>query len=432
MGFKQHIQESAGSTAVFTYGRMNPPTQGHAKVIQKTIDHATKVRGTPHIFISHSHDSKKNPLAPEHKLAAVQAAYKDVTVAVSTKETAGPIQIAKHLHQQGHQHLVMVAGSDRVDEYHKLLHKYNNKEYSFKSIKVVSAGQRDPDAEGAEGISGTKMREYAAAGKKEEFKSNLMAGLSDSHRESIYNETRKGMKIDEESSVRFDWGTPEGTKYMKKLTPGETAEVAVKPKKSLREQYFANQIYRLGDLVTTNEGTTGHIVYRGTNYVTIRNAVNEMSKHWLDSIHESPDNDDTPTAEVKVSNKKSVDSFKDLTKKKEIEKTSVQVKAVKEPVNELTISAVVSMKDTNRSALTLPALLMSPEQREAAATERAQAQQISFGGYVTQNFDKCPAAVTRFNKLIADKFTPTTAVKSPVSSNWTTYRRQQFKHKVID
>ena len=433
MGFKQHIQEASGSTAVFTYGRMNPPTQGHAKVIQKTIDHATKIGGVPHVFISHSHDSKKNPLAPEHKLAAVQAAFKGVNAAVSTKEMSGPIQLAKHLNQQGHEHLVMVAGSDRVNEYHALLHKYNNKEYSFKSIKVVSAGQRDPDAEGAAGISGTKMREFAAAGKKDEFKSNLMSGLDDDHKERIYTATRTGMKIDEESPVQFDWGTPEGTKYMKKLTPGETAP---KPNKSLREQYFANQIYRLGDLVTTNEGVTGHIVYRGTNYVTICNTDNDISKHWLDSIVESNSDEVTPETTTPAT-KKTVGSFKDLTKKKEAEKeVKVTVDKKEVSVNETVIDAVAmvrSFKDL-KSAAELPALFMSPDQQAQAAAERAGSKQISFDGYTTQNFHLCPAAVIRFNKLIADKFSlAASAPEKPLSvKGWSTYTKRQYHHKVID
>ena len=92
-------------------------------------------------------------------------------------------------------HLIMVAGSDRAEEYHRLLHKYNGKQdhYHFKSIKVVSAGHRDPDAEGAEGMSASKMREHAAAGNQKEFHSGLPSHMSEKDKASVYHDVRKGM-----------------------------------------------------------------------------------------------------------------------------------------------------------------------------------------------------------------------------------------------
>ena len=110
-----------------------------------------------------------------------------------------------------------------------LLHKYNGHpdHYNFKSIKVVSAGHRDPDAEGAAGISGTKLRSHAAAGNKEAFKSGLMSKLSDEHKEEVYNKVRESMSKKEE--YEYEWGTPEGTAHMKKMTPGESTEVRQDP-----------------------------------------------------------------------------------------------------------------------------------------------------------------------------------------------------------
>ena len=169
--------EAKEKTAVFTYGRNNPPTVGHEKLFDKTVEVAKEHGVKPHIFTSHSTDNTRNPLTAEHKVKLIKHAYPNAHVAASSKEMPSLIQIAKHLHEQGHRHLVMVAGSDRVKEYHDLLHKYNGHpdHYNFDSIRVESAGQRDPDAPGAAGMSGTKLRSHAAAGNKAAFKSGLMS-----------------------------------------------------------------------------------------------------------------------------------------------------------------------------------------------------------------------------------------------------------------
>lgn len=224
--------ESQEKTAVFTYGRNNPPTVGHEKLFNKTVETAEKHGTAPHIFTSHTQDGKKNPLTGEHKVQLIKHAYPSAKVATSSKESPSIFHIAAQLHAQGHKHLVMVAGSDRVDEYHKQLHKYNGVEgnhghYNFKSIKVVSAGQRDPDAEGAAGMSGTKLRSHAIAGDKKKFKSGLMSGLSDEHKEGVYNKVRKALNVSEIYDPhlkisKYQEGEKEGTDYMKKITAGQT------------------------------------------------------------------------------------------------------------------------------------------------------------------------------------------------------------------
>lgn len=238
MQFKHYILESEEKTAVFTYGRNNPPTIGHEKLFDKTLDVAKKHNTQAHIFTSHSQDNNKNPLSGEHKVKLIKHAYPEAHVASSSKEMPSLLHIAKHLHKQGHQHLVMVAGSDRVDEYHEKLHQYNGSHpkamYNFKSIKVVSAGHRDPDAEGAAGMSGTKLREHASAGRKKEFKSGLMSKLSDEHKENVYHAVRSAIKTNEIYDPhlkisKYQWGEIEGVNKMKSMTPGET----VKKKKVL-------------------------------------------------------------------------------------------------------------------------------------------------------------------------------------------------------
>lgn len=222
--------EATEKTAVFTYGRYNPPTIGHEKLFNKTVDVAKKHGATPHIFTSHTQDAKKNPLTSAHKVEAIKHAYPEAHVGSSSKEMPSMLHIAKHLHEQGHKHLVMVAGSDRVKEYKQKLNQYNGTHegalYNFKSIKVVSAGQRDPDAEGAAGMSGTKLRSHAIAGNKEKFKSGLMSKLSDEHKEKIYHHVRKALNVNEIYDPhlkvsKYQWGEKEGVDHMKNMTPGE-------------------------------------------------------------------------------------------------------------------------------------------------------------------------------------------------------------------
>jgi len=164
------LKEAKESTAVMAFGRYNPPTIGHEKLINKVKEVAAKENGSAHIIASHSENSAKNPLPKDKKVEYLKkVAGKDVNVSSSSGQAPSVLHAAVKLHNAGHKHLIMVAGSDRVPEYHELLHKYNGVEskhglYNFKSIKVVSAGNRDPDAEGASGMSGTKLRSVARAG----------------------------------------------------------------------------------------------------------------------------------------------------------------------------------------------------------------------------------------------------------------------------
>jgi len=179
------MKEATGKTAVFTFGRMNPPTTGHEKLIQKVADVAKQHGAKGHIVLSHSHDNKNNPIPQDKKIGYVQKINKNVHVHGSDKDAPNFLSQAKKFHSQGHDHLVMVAGSDRVGEYEKILNKYNGHpdHFNFKSIKVVSAGQRDPDSEGTTGISGTKMRAFAKSGDEASFKGGLPKALHGQHKQ---------------------------------------------------------------------------------------------------------------------------------------------------------------------------------------------------------------------------------------------------------
>jgi hypothetical protein len=187
--FKEFITESSGKTAVVTYGRMSPPTTGHSKL----IDHVLKQKGDHHIIVSHSQDNKKNPLSVEEKIGYLHKMYPDhkQIFHAASKEKPTIFHHAADLYKSGYHHLHVVVGADRVKEFHDSLHKYNGKfdengnGYHFKSIKVSSAGDRDPDAEGTEGMSASKMRAHAVANNESEFKKGLHPALHSDAKEMM-------------------------------------------------------------------------------------------------------------------------------------------------------------------------------------------------------------------------------------------------------
>ena len=195
-------EKESGKHAVMTYGRMNPPTTGHLKLIDKVKEVAKKVGGSHHIIVSHSRDSKKNPLSGEQKVKHLQRYSPGAHIEASTKEHPTFLHHAAELHKKGVTHLHMVAGSDRVKEYKEKLNKYNGTHkgalYNFKKIHVHSAGQRDPDAEGTEGMSGTKMREHAKSGNFKEFRKGVPEHVSNEHAKELMHDTRKGMGLHED------------------------------------------------------------------------------------------------------------------------------------------------------------------------------------------------------------------------------------------
>jgi hypothetical protein len=185
--------------AVMAFGRMNPPTAGHEEVVKKIHDVAKEHGAEHHLVLSHSQDAKKNPLPADRKVEHAKNAFPGTNVRAASKEKPTILHHAADLHKAGIQHLHVVAGSDRHKAMHELLHKYNDgKEhahgsYKFKSITLHSSGDRDPDSEGTAGVSGTKMREHAGSGNKEEFHKNLPSKMKPEHKEALYHDLRKHM-----------------------------------------------------------------------------------------------------------------------------------------------------------------------------------------------------------------------------------------------
>lgn len=165
------VLEAKERHAVFAFGRFNPPTIGHEKLIHKVEDTARSVGGEAHIIASHTEGNAKNPLSKEKKVGYIKKiAAEGTNVSASSSESPTLLHHLARLHKSGVQHITMVAGDDRVNEFHNLINKYNGKKgphghFNFKTVSVVSAGHRDPDAEGTEGMSGTKIRDLARKGK---------------------------------------------------------------------------------------------------------------------------------------------------------------------------------------------------------------------------------------------------------------------------
>jgi len=190
---------------VFSYGRMNPPTAGHSKVVDKVKSHADKIGANHAVVVSHSQNNKTDPLHHEHKKEYLRHVHPDVNFEHSTKEHPHFLAQLKKFNHEGHTHATMVVGSDRVKQFKSLAHKYNGKEYNYKKIHILSAGQRDPDAEGVAGISGTKMRAHASGNDFKSFKSGLHPNHSDDHAKKLYKATRQGMNLQKEEVGMLDF-----------------------------------------------------------------------------------------------------------------------------------------------------------------------------------------------------------------------------------
>ena len=190
---------------VTAFGRMNPPTTGHQKLVDAVLNRAKAEDADHDIRLSHSQDAKKNPLSQEQKLHHARKMFPKVNFSGSSKEHPSFIHHLKDLHSKGYTHVTMIAGSDRVAEYQKIVDKYNKPggEFHFKSIKIHSAGQRDPDADGVEGMSASKMRQHAQEGNYHTFKAGLPSHVNNQHAQELYNHVRGGMGIKESTFLRF-------------------------------------------------------------------------------------------------------------------------------------------------------------------------------------------------------------------------------------
>jgi len=258
------LMEVRGDTAVFTFGRFNPPTTGHEKLIDALAREQKKNPGAPmYVFPSHSNDPKKNPLPHALKVAYMKKMFRKYAKNITVSSARNVFEVATFLHNKGHRAVVMVVGSDRVNEFDRLLNEYNGVQgkhgyYGFDNIEVISAGERDPDAEGVEGMSASKMRAAAVEGDYESFKQGLPAGFKDGER--LFRDVRKNMGLREE-------------RMMGELDFYE----------EIRDDYLTGKIWNVGDIVEAN-GLLGEVVRKGTNYISFMTEDGKVHKAWLSDV----------------------------------------------------------------------------------------------------------------------------------------------------
>jgi len=253
-------------TLTIAFGRFNPPTVGHEKLLDKVANVAGK--GEYKIYPSRSEDPKKNPLDPDTKISYMRQMYPKHGERIMNDAGSKTIfDVLKQAHADGYSSVNIVVGSDRQAEFEKLATKYNGDLYDFADINVVSAGERDPDAEGVEGMSASKLRKAAAEGDFAAFRSGVPKALDDKATRKLYMTLRKTMKVDEgwnlwEIAPKFDWG-------------------------GLRENYVQEKIYKVGEMVENlNTGLVGKIIRRGANYLICVTENNLMFKSWIRDVME--------------------------------------------------------------------------------------------------------------------------------------------------
>jgi len=256
------VEEALDKTSklVFAYGRFNPPTIGHAKLMREVMTQARKNGANNAVYASASTDKRKNPLDQKTKIKFMKKMFPQnkILPAGGTQRTF--MEVLK-FYDKMYGEIIMVAGSDRIAEFQRIADNYNGKDYNYKSIKVVSSGERDPDAEGVTGMSASKMREMAKSNDFKTFKTGL-TNLSDRDSKKLFTAVKKGMGIDEsvESFTEF-------------------------VNNDIREEFYQEKIFKIGDIVEHMDGTVGKIVRRGTNYVSFESD-GLIKKAWLYDIQE--------------------------------------------------------------------------------------------------------------------------------------------------
>ena len=265
--FKTYLVEEE-KTVYFTFGRMNPPTIGHEKLLNTL---ATKSGNNPYrVYLSQSTDKSKNPLAYKDKVKFVRKMFpRHARSVMMNPRIKTFLDAAVSLYNEGFKNIVMVVGEDRVNEFDVLLNKYNGKKmrngfFNFARINVVSAGDRDPDGDDASSASATKQRQAAKTNDFTAFGQGLPRGMSNADAKALFNTVRNGMGLKE---------TKDFTHHVKLDTVSET-----------REQYVQGDLFQVGDrVVVIADDTIATVTHLGSNYVIIEQEGLQMRK-WLNAV----------------------------------------------------------------------------------------------------------------------------------------------------
>tara|TARA_R100000315_G_scaffold60554_1_gene37392 strand:+ start:735 stop:2006 length:1272 start_codon:yes stop_codon:yes gene_type:complete len=267
--------DKALDTLTVVFGRFNPPTAGHEKLLQQ----AEKVAagGDLKIYPSRTVDNKKNPIDPDMKVSYMRKMFPDFEEQIQNDaEMRSIFNVLTTAAEEGYTGINIVVGADRLGEFESLATKYNGDLYNFKEIKTVSAGPRDDDAEGVEGVSSSKQRKAVMDDDYDTFKRGLPKGMDNADGQALFDAVRVGMNKKDDKK--------------KKDVEEEIDLWMVAPKldpRGLRENYFRKNIFNIGDMVESlNTGLIGKIIRRGTNYLISVTEDNMMFKSWTHDLSE--------------------------------------------------------------------------------------------------------------------------------------------------
>jgi nicotinamide mononucleotide adenylyltransferase len=263
--------EAINKSFAFTFGRFNPPTIGHEKLIRTVASQGMNFK----IFLSRSQDAVKNPLSPSDKLKYMTKMFKNYASHIMVMPSNMVLELATKIYNMGYRNVTMVVGSDRVAEFKSILNRYNDEKnrhgyYNFEKINIISAGERDPDEEGVTGMSASKLRDYARRGDLKNFKRGVPGNLSEKEKNELFFDVRKGMGLSISLAADFE---PQNSK-VKTLQEFEAQQV--------RDLYIREMIFNIGEQAhNVNLDIKGKVIRRGTNYIVLEDTNNNLHKSWI-------------------------------------------------------------------------------------------------------------------------------------------------------
>ena len=260
---------SSDGTITVAFGRFNPPTVGHGKLLSAAKKAATG--GDLKIYPSRTQDPKKNPLDADMKISFMKKMFPDYKEdIINDEEMKSIFNVLTTAGEKGYKNVNIVVGSDRQSEFDNLAQKYNGDLYNFDKINVISAGVRDADSSGVEGMSASKMRKAVVDNDFDAFRKGTPKELDDGDTQALFNAVRSGMGVKKKKEVTEMW------------------EIAPKyDQKGLRDNYISGNIFNLGDIIENlNTGLIGEIVRRGTNHLICVTKEDYMFKSWIRDVME--------------------------------------------------------------------------------------------------------------------------------------------------
>ena len=267
--------DHALDTLTVVFGRFNPPTKGHEKLLQQAEKAAAG--GDLKIYPSRTQDSNKNPIDPDMKVSYMRKMFPQYEEQIiNDPEMRSIFNVLITAAEEGYTGINIVVGADRLGEFENLATKYNGDLYNFKEIRTISAGPRDDDAEGVEGVSSSKQRKAVMDDDYQAFKRGLPGGMDDADGQALFDAVRIGLGSKKDKKSKEVEEEIDLWMVAPKLDP-----------RGLRENYFRKNIFNIGDMVESlNTGLIGKIIRRGTNYLISVTENNIMFKSWTHDLAE--------------------------------------------------------------------------------------------------------------------------------------------------